>query len=61
MKDDPIVEEIREVRRRHAEKFRGDFHAICEDLRRRERESGRKYLLLPPRRPRKTVATESVS
>lgn len=29
---DPIVEEVREARRKHAEKFNFDLHVICEDL-----------------------------
>ena len=47
--EDPIVAEIRAIRKAHAEKFNNDLHAICEDLRRQERESGRKYVTLPPR------------
>ena len=49
MRDDPIVDEIRKIRQEHTDKFNGDLHAICEDLRRRERESGRKYVSYPPR------------
>ena len=49
MYDDPIVNEIRRVRKQHTDKFGGDLHAICEDLRRLERESGRKYVSFPPR------------
>ena len=49
MRDDPIVTEIRRVRREHTDKFHGDLHAICEDLRREERESGREYASFPPR------------
>ncbi|HUT89947.1 MAG TPA: hypothetical protein VMY37_10640 [Thermoguttaceae bacterium] len=41
MIDDPIVNEIRRIRRKYAELFDNDLHAICEDLRRQERESGR--------------------
>jgi len=50
MIDDPIVAEIRELRRKLTAKFAGDLHAICEDLRRQERESGREFVTLPPRR-----------
>ena len=60
--DDPIVAEIRAIRKAHAEKFNNDLHAICEDIRRLQRESGRVYVTLPPRRiePEQTldVATE---
>lgn len=41
MIDDPIVDEIRRIRRAYAERFNNDLHAICEDLRKQERESGR--------------------
>lgn len=41
MIDDPIVKEIRQVRRAYAERFDNDLQAICEDLRRQERESDR--------------------
>jgi hypothetical protein len=43
MIDDPIVKEIREIRQTYAEEFDNDLHAICEDLRRQERESARDY------------------
>jgi len=49
MFDDPIVEEIRRIRRAHASKFDNDLSAIVADLRRLERESGRKYVNFPPR------------
>lgn len=31
---DPIVEQVRRVRREHAAKFNYDIKAICEDIRR---------------------------
>ena len=43
MIDDPIVNEIRQIRRAYAERFNNDLHAICEDLRRQERESDRQF------------------
>ena len=43
MIDDPIVNEIRQIRRAYAERFNNDLHAICEDLRRQERESNREF------------------
>lgn len=43
MIDDPIVNEIRQIRRAYAERFNNDLHAICEDLRRQERESKREF------------------
>ncbi|HUT88683.1 MAG TPA: hypothetical protein VMY37_04255 [Thermoguttaceae bacterium] len=49
MFDDPIVEEIRRVRRAHASKFGNDLSEIVEDVRRLQRESGRQYVNFPPR------------
>ena len=49
MIDDPIVEDIRRVRRAHASQFDNDLAAIVADLRRLERESGRSYVNFPPR------------
>jgi len=43
MIDDPIVNEIRQIRRAYAQRFNNDLHAICEDLRRQERESDREF------------------
>lgn len=41
---DPIVDEIRAIRRKHTDKFGGDIRAICEDFQKRERESNRKFV-----------------
>jgi hypothetical protein len=43
MINDPIVGEIRRIRQKYAEQFNNDLHAICEDLRRQERESDREF------------------
>lgn len=43
MIDDPIVNEIRRIRRAYAQAFDNNLHAICEDLRRQERESNREF------------------
>ena len=59
MRNDPIVDEIRRIRQEHSAKFNGDLHAICEDIRRQERESGRKYVSYPPRRAE--IVTTSTS
>jgi len=46
---DPIVEEIRAIRRKHTEDFGGDVAAILEDIRQREQKSGRVFVtFLPP-------------
>ena len=51
---DPIVEEIRRIRYEHARKFHFDLDAIFEDLKDKERKSGRKTVALKPRRPKST-------
>ncbi len=43
MTDDPIVGEIRRIRQKYAEQFNNDLHAICEDLRRQEKDSDREF------------------
>lgn len=58
MRNDPIVEEIRRIRKQHADKFNGDLHAICEDLRRQEEESSRRFVSFPPRRVRSVGTSE---
>jgi hypothetical protein len=45
------TEEIRAIRRELAARFGNDIHRIAEETRRRERESGRKYISLPLRKP----------
>jgi hypothetical protein len=48
---DPIVEEVREARQRHAERFNYDARAIFEDLKRKEQTSNRKIVSYSPKRP----------
>lgn len=57
MTHDSITEEIREIRHQLAAKFDNDIDRIGEDLRRRQAESGRKYITLPKRPPRLPTAT----
>ena len=45
---DPIVEEIRAIRRTQTDKFGGDIAAILEDIRQREQESGRVFVTFAP-------------
>lgn len=47
---DPIVEEVRKYRQQYAEKFNFDLHAICVDLRQRQKNSRREVIHLPPKR-----------
>lgn len=46
---DPIVAEVRAMRDEHARKFGYDLKRIFEDIQKRQAESGRTYLRLPPR------------
>ncbi len=51
MRKDPIVEEVRKTREKHAAKFKYDLDAICRDLKEQERKGGRKLASLLPRKP----------
>ena len=59
MIDDPIVNEIRQIRQAYAARFNNDLHAICEDLRRQECESGRVFQSPAQRRAEDSVRQES--
>jgi len=41
---DEILEEIYKIREEHAKAFNYDLQAICDDLRRRQAESGRQLI-----------------
>jgi len=43
-------DEILAIKRRLAAQFDNDLHRIAEETRRRQRQSGRKVVSLPPRR-----------
>ena len=47
---DPIVEEVRAHREKHAEKFDYDLGAICRDLRQQQDSSGREVVTLKARK-----------
>lgn len=49
MKLDPILAEVRRVREEYALQFKGDIDALMADIRRRQEESGRVYISLPPK------------
>jgi len=51
---DTIVEEVRKTREEYARQFNYDLHAICEDLRRQQAESGAVVVSLPKRPVRVT-------
>ncbi|MEX0715963.1 MAG: hypothetical protein WD066_05220 [Planctomycetaceae bacterium] len=46
---DPIVEEVRRWREAYSARFHHDLKAICEDIRKREKEGGRKLVSRPPK------------
>lgn len=47
---DPIVEEVRQWREAYSARFQHELKAICEDLRKREQEGGRKLVSRPSKR-----------
>ncbi len=47
---DPIVDEVRRIRHAHAARFNFDLHAICDDLRKKEKTCGHPLVTLPPKR-----------
>lgn len=44
---DEVLEEIYQIRAEHAKSFNYDLQAICDDLRRRQAESGRQIISKP--------------
>lgn len=55
MGQDPIVEEVRKARDEHAARFDYDLERIFADLEQQERDSGREYVTLPPKRLAETA------
>lgn len=51
MVNDPIVEEVRQVRDQHASRFNYDLKAIVADLRKQEKKARRKFVKLSPKKP----------
>ena len=49
---DPIVEEIRSARQKHAAKFKFDLKKIAEDLNEKQERSKRKVVSYPPKMPK---------
>ena len=52
---DPILEEIWKARDEHARRFGYDLKKICADLKRIEKQSGRRVVARKPKRPVKTT------
>ncbi|WP_446010308.1 hypothetical protein [Candidatus Electrothrix sp.] len=51
MIDDPLIEEIRRNRNEYAKKFNYNLDAICRDLEKKQKLSGRKVVSFPPKKP----------
>jgi len=49
MWNDPMVEEVRRIREEHAARFGYDLKAIYDDLKKREKQSSREIVTLPPK------------
>jgi len=49
--EDPVVAEIRAVRRELSERFGDDLEALCDFLAEREREHAERLVNLPPKAP----------
>ena len=64
MRKDPIVEAVRRVRAMHAAQFDYDVAALCRDLRKQEKASGRAVVSFPPKSPspglRKRMARKNI-
>ena len=46
---DPIVEEVRAARNKHALRFNFNLHEICVDLKKKEKDCGHPIKSLPPK------------
>jgi len=54
---DPIVEEVRRARQKHAARFHYDLQAIFKDLKEKEKASGRRLVSYPPKRSLRGTGT----
>jgi len=52
---DPIVKETRALRKQYAAQFKNDPDAIFEDILKRQKNSKRKHVTLPLRKPKRRV------
>lgn len=51
MWQDEILEEIHQIREEHAKSFNYDLDAMFADWRKKQADSGRQVVSLPPKRP----------
>jgi hypothetical protein len=61
MTEDPVVAEIRAVRRELSEQFRDDIDALCDFLVGREGQHEERLVNRPPKSPEPSAATQSTS
>lgn len=47
---DPIVEEVRKARNKHAKKFNYDVKEVAADIQKQQKESGREFVSFPAKR-----------
>jgi hypothetical protein len=59
MWDDEIIDELHRIREEHAKAFNYDVKAICADWRKRQAQSGRKFITLTPANPPATMTQRS--
>jgi hypothetical protein len=59
-RQDPIVEEVRKVRDAYAKQFNYDLDAIFQDLKAKERRSGRRVVPCPSKRE-KTLDQQDIT
>jgi len=48
MWSDPIIDEIHRIREQNAARFNYDIERMADDIKRREKKSGRKIIPAPP-------------
>ncbi|MBC6478355.1 MAG: hypothetical protein GDA56_11835 [Hormoscilla sp. GM7CHS1pb] len=57
---DEILEEIHKIREEHAKAFNYNLQAICEDMRRKQAESGRQIISKPHQTTPSAEATQKL-
>ena len=58
---DPIIAELRAIRREYAARFNYDVDAMFRDIRAKQEASGREYVRLPARLPTAAAPDRSAS
>ncbi|MDJ0843574.1 hypothetical protein [Crocosphaera sp.] len=55
MWEDEVLEEIHKIREEHAKAFNYDLKAMCEDLRKKQKQTERKIIKKPLNHPSKKI------